>query len=72
MRYPDSYVVSPASAVNLEFVGNIGSLTRRLAADKPARRVPSATECGFCDISKEYYPVRIDVNYVPRGTTYDF
>ena len=38
VRYPDSYVGSPASAVNCEFIGNMGALIRRLAADEPARR----------------------------------
>ena len=72
VRYHDSYVGSPASAVNPEFIANMGALIRRLAADEPARRVPSATECRFCDISKEDCPVRIDVDYVPEGTTADF
>ena len=58
VRYPDSYVGSSASAVNPEFVGNIGTLIRRLAADTPARRVPSASECRFCDISKEDWPAK--------------
>ena len=72
VRYPDSYVGSPASAVNPEFIANMGALIRRLAADTPARRVPSLTECRFCDIGGEDCPVRIDVDYVPEGTTGDF
>ena len=40
----------------------MGALIRRLAADPPARRVPSATECRFCDIGKDDCLVRIDVD----------
>ena len=50
---------SPASAVSPEFIANMGALIRRLASDEPARRVPSATECRFCDIGREDCPVRI-------------
>ena len=50
VRYPNSCVGSPASAVTPEFIANMGALIRRLAADTSARRVPSATECRFCDI----------------------
>ena len=38
VRYPDSYVGSPATSVTPDFVANLGSLIRRLAADVPARR----------------------------------
>ena len=72
VRYPGSYVGIPASAISAEFVGNMGALIRRLAADEPARRVPSAQECRFCDISKENCPARIDVDYIPEGATDDF
>ena len=72
VRYPGSYVGSPASAVNPEFIANMGALIRRLASDEPARRVPSASECRFCDIGREDCPVRVEVEYVPEGTTADF
>ena len=72
VRYPDSYAGSPASAVNPEFVGNMGALIRRLAADESARRALSPQEYRFCDISKEDCPARIDVDYVPEGATDDF
>ena len=72
VRYPTSYVGSPASAVNLEFVGNLGALIRRLADDAPARRVPSASECRFCDISREECNARLEAHYVPEGSTDDF
>ena len=47
-------------------------LDRRLADETPARRVPSAQECRFCDIGSEDCPVRIDVDYIPEGATEDF
>ena len=72
VRYPDSYVGSPASAVGPDFVFNMAALVRRLADETPARRVPSAQECRFCDINKEDCPVRIDVDYIPEGATEDF
>ena len=50
----------------------MGVLIRRLADENPARRVPSAQECRFCDIGKEDCPARIDVGYVPEGGTGDF
>ena len=72
VRYPNSYVGSPASAVSPEFIGNMGALIRRLAADDPARRIPSAAECQFCDITKENCPVRVDTDHMPEGMTEDF
>ena len=72
VRYPDSYVGSPASAVSPELVGNMSTLIRRLADNTPARRVPSAEECRFCDISKSDCPDRIETAAPPEGRTTDF
>ena len=72
VRYPESYVGSPVSAVSAEFVGNLGALIRRLADETPARRVPSAQECRYCDINREECPVRIDADHVPEGISEDF
>ena len=72
VRYPTSNVGTPESAVDREFVGNLGALVRRLAAETPARRVPSAAECRFCDITAADCPARIDVGYVAEGNTEDF
>ena len=72
VRYPDSHVGSPASAVSPDFVANMSGLIRRLADHEPARRVPSAQECRFCDITSEDCPVRIDTHHVPAGTSDDF
>ena len=72
VRYPNAHVASPESGVDRPFIGNLDALIRRLADDTPARRVPSAQECRFCDISTEDCPVRIDVDYIPEGVTEDF
>ena len=72
VRYPTSNVGTPESAVDREFIENLGALVRRLAADTPARPVPSASECRFCDITAADCPARIDVSYVAEGDTEDF
>ena len=72
VRYPDSFSGSPASAVNPEFIRNMGELIRRLADQTPARRVPSAQACRFCDITPADCPARIHVTHVPEGSTEDF
>ena len=60
VRYQESYVGNPASSVTPEFVSNMSGQIRRLADDVPARRVPSAQECRYCDIAKADCPQRID------------
>ena len=72
VRYPDSYVGSPASSVTPDFVASLGSLIRRLADDVPARRVPSAQECRYCDITRADCPDRIEDSWTPEGSTDDF
>ena len=72
VRYPESQVDSPADAVDREFIRNLGTLIRRLADDAPARRVPSASECRFCDITAEDCPARIEASEAAEGTTEDF
>ena len=72
VRYPNSHVMTPDSAVDREFIKNLGALIRRLADETPARRVPSAPECRFCDIGKEHCPERIETEETGEGTTNDF
>ena len=72
VRYPESYVSSPASSGTLEFVGNLGALIRRLADDVPERRVPSAQECRYCYITKADCPERREDSWTPGGSTDDF
>ena len=72
VRYPTSHAAAPASAVSREFVANLSALIRRLADETPARRVPSAQECRFCDISKSDCPERIETEATPEKGTTDF
>ena len=59
--YPDRSVKVGPGSVHNDFIRDMGALIRRLASDEPGRRVPSAQECRFCDISGEDCPERIDV-----------
>ena len=49
--YPSRTVKVPTDALPDQFIEDLGALIRRLAADQPTQRVPSAQECRFCDIS---------------------
>ena len=51
VRYPKAHVAASESAVDQQFIGTLTALIRRLANETPARRVPSAQECRFCDIN---------------------
>ena len=71
--YPTRTVKVPTGALPGQFIQDLGSLTRRLAADKPAQRVPSSQECRFCDISAADCPQRVVEGSEPAGgTTTDF
>ena len=43
--------------------GDLGDLISRVTADEPAVRVPSAHECGYCDITAADCPVRVGVQF---------
>ena len=70
--YPDSQVGIPASGVDSRFVDSLAALIRRLAAETPTRRVPSGSECRFCDITKADCPDRMEEESREEGTTEDF
>ena len=70
--YPESQVGIPVSAVDCRFVENLSGLIRRLASETPARRVPSAHECAFCDITKADCPERVEGIVPGEATTGDF
>ena len=67
--YLDHTVRIPAEAVDDQFIQNLGTLIRRLAADKPPAQVPSRQECRFCDISALDCPERMDEGSEPEGRT---
>ena len=72
VTYPDSSTGIPASAVDGAFIEDLSGLIRRLASKTPARRVPSAAECRFCDITKGDCPDRIEGQHAAEGSTSDF
>ena len=73
VTYLDHTARIPAEAVDDQFIQNLGTLIRRLAADKPPARVPSKPECRFCHISALDCPERMNEGSEPEGrTTTDF
>ena len=73
VAYAESNVGIPASRIDRNFMDNLGALIRRLAADSPARRVPSFAECRLCDLTGSDCPERLE-GEVPSetATTDDF
>ena len=50
--YPDGREkLVPASSIDEPFVNRVAEFISKMVSDSPARRVPSASECRFCDIS---------------------
>ena len=70
--YPDHEVDIPASAIDENFVANLAQLVLRLASASPARKVPSRTECGFCNITSADCPERAADESIEEGMTEDF
>ena len=70
--YPDGNVQIPVSGVDRKFIDRLGGLIQRLADETPARRVPSASECRWCDITSEDCNDKILIEVREEGTTEDF
>ena len=70
--YRDHSVPVAPTDVTPEFVNSLGILVRRLASSTPARRVPSAQECRFCDIPPQECPDRVLEGQQEEGLTEDF
>ena len=70
--YADHEVPIPSSAVDDKFVGNLAQLITRLSSSAPARKVPSRTECGFCNIARLDCPERAAEEVLQGGATEDF
>ena len=70
--YPESHVQIPVSGLDQPFIDRLGSLIRRLADGPPARRVPSAQECRWCDITAADCPERVEDEVREEGVTSDF
>ena len=54
----------PASAIDDDFKQGLFSLIRRVVSEAPPIRVPSAGECGWCDLTSRDCPERIEANTV--------
>ena len=50
--YPDSRVVIPETAVDDDFVDNLGEWIFRVITPRAGLQVPSSQECAFCDITR--------------------
>ena len=70
--YDDHEETIPSSAVDATFIRNIGNLIQRVSNPTPARKVPSALECGFCPITSTDCPERAASNTAIEGETSDF
>ena len=70
--YDDHEVDIPAYAVDETFVANCSNLISRLASGSPARKVPSTTECRFCNISTTDCSERLADDVREEGMTDDF
>ena len=59
--YDDHAIDVPASAIDTTFIDRVADLIKRLAdTEQPPPRVPSASECAFCDITAADCPDRIE------------
>lgn len=50
----------PASAINADFVDALNGLLRRIVSDAPAFKVPSDSECAWCDLTIRDCVDRVD------------
>ena len=71
--YPTHTVRTPRGALPGQFIEDLGSLIRRLAADAQPQRTPSFAECRFCDITDADCPERVEeARPAEGGSTDDF
>ncbi len=70
--YEDHEVAIPPEAVDEPFRADLAALIHKLSSDEPARKVPSGPECGFCDITAQHCPERVDGEDLHAGSTDDF
>ena len=72
VTYQDHTTRISAEAVDNQVIQNLGTLIRRLAAQTPAKRVPSPQERRFYDITAADCPDRMDsIDQTDGGTTLD-
>jgi hypothetical protein len=72
VAYRDHRVPVPSTAMDDAFKTGLVEIIRRVGAEAPTRKVPSAAECRFCDITSEDCPERIAADAVAEGPVPDF
>ena len=73
IHYPSHIRRVPCGGVDQGFITNLATLIHRIASPTPPPRVPSAQECGFCDITAVDCPDRQDADDPANaGETTDF
>lgn len=72
--YSDHQIEIPASEMNGAFIQSLGALIRRVGSNDQARRIPAASECRFCDLTRVDCEDRIDaaLEEATQGVTTDF
>ena len=50
----------PADSVDDAFVSRLAEFMRKMTSDMPPRRVPSLAECGFCELTPDGCPDRME------------
>jgi hypothetical protein len=51
VMYQDQQIPIPSNAINESFTSNLTKLIQRVGRSNPLQKVPSAMECGFCQIA---------------------
>jgi len=69
VAYQTHSVDIPGSSIDDSFNTNFGSLIQRVIATEPAMRIPSSSECRFCNITKTNCEQRIDGQTPEANTT---
>ena len=71
--YPTHTRVVGRGSLDQGFIRRLVALIQRVAAPEPPIRVPSASECRFCDITHDDSADRMDADpEVVEGNTEDF
>lgn len=60
--YSTDSIEIPADAIDTEFIGNFDYFIDILNSNEPPKKVPSTSECQFCDITSADCPERVNVN----------
>jgi hypothetical protein len=69
--YKGQEIEIPASAINESFTKNLIKLIQRVGGSNPLQKVPSAMECGFCQIAGTECPERISGDCVEQEENSD-